>query len=471
MATPNASSIVDFLKKRGFVPEQGERFPLFSQRKRIFEQLNLPAEGTEFRGTAQENLALLSRLGQSEREAGIGITPENLLDITRVGAQPTLATTEAERILTARREGTTGETPIGELLPGGIPQFDPQGRPIQPTATPTPAVIPPVTQEPRDIQETPTIPEGLRSLVETARTGGVGELPTSEQVATQALEMFTGGTAFAFAQEETGAARAQVRLQAERETQEFIRAIGRRGLVPQGGTAIRGVSTIEVDKLASLLGVDRRFAKIIATGLQTAAQDLVREAKQEIKTGKQEATQALGQLGFILAPDGTLVQKPAEARAQATAARAEEAGVRAEEAGIRAEEAGTRAQAALELSEARFQLSSAKTVEDVRLANERLAISQANLELAQQREERIAAQAEATNVYTSTQQDKLRAFEIDPADTEAADTLLFKGEAELKKLQQQRKAGLSPGIVGGASDFAFDTFSKVWNFTGSFFGF
>ena len=79
MATPNASSIVDFLKQRGFVPEQGERFPLFSQRKRIFEQLNLPAEGTEFRGTAQENLALLSRLGQSEREAGIGITPENFI--------------------------------------------------------------------------------------------------------------------------------------------------------------------------------------------------------------------------------------------------------------------------------------------------------------------------------------------------------------------------------------------------------
>ena len=87
MATPNADSIVQFLKKRGFAPEQGERFPLFTQRKRIFEQLNLPAETGEFRGTAQENLALLNRLGQAERESGVGITPENLLDITRVQAQ------------------------------------------------------------------------------------------------------------------------------------------------------------------------------------------------------------------------------------------------------------------------------------------------------------------------------------------------------------------------------------------------
>lgn len=39
----------------------------------------------------------------------------------------------AEDILRARGEGTPNEIPVNQLLPGGLPQFDEQGRPIQPT--------------------------------------------------------------------------------------------------------------------------------------------------------------------------------------------------------------------------------------------------------------------------------------------------------------------------------------------------
>lgn len=292
MATPNAQSVVDFLKQRGFVPEQGERFPLFEQRKRLFGQLGLESESNEFRGTAKENLSLLNRLSESEREAGIGITPQNIVDVTR--AQPT----QVPPPPSINQQGTaTGGT---------------------------------IEAEPTDL-----VPDRLRGLITQAQGGG-GELPTTEEVAGEALERFTGGTEFAFAQEEAQAGKAAVRLTAERETQSFIKSIASRGLFFSGARK-EGVSTIEVDKLASLLGIDRKFAKIVATGLQNSAQDLVKEAKAELKTGRDDAKQALGQLGFVLTPEGQLVQKPTEVRAEAAAVRAEEAGVRAETSAERAE--------------------------------------------------------------------------------------------------------------------------------------
>lgn len=277
MATPNVSSIVDFLKSRGFNPEQGERFPLFQQRKRIFEQLGLQAEQTEFRGTAQENLNLLTRLSQRERESGVSISPENIVDMTRA-TQPTVPTQ------------------------------------LQPTQVP-----PPTAQDTTALQGVPTVPEG-------------------PDLAQQALQTIQRGATFPLRQEAVEAEKAGIRLAGQQNIEQTIKSFASRGLFFSGARK-KEVSNVEADTLARVLGVDRKFALLIAQGLESAAQDIAKEAQK----GRAEAISSLGALGFVILPDGRIVQKPSERRAEAAGLRAERADIRAEEAGVRAERAGERA--------------------------------------------------------------------------------------------------------------------------------
>src|SRR3989337_2534911 len=79
-----AKSVVDFMKSRGF-SSQGERFPLFDTRKKIYETAGLNTQLGDFRGDTNQNASVLNRLMAAEKSVGVNITPENVFDIVRNG--------------------------------------------------------------------------------------------------------------------------------------------------------------------------------------------------------------------------------------------------------------------------------------------------------------------------------------------------------------------------------------------------
>jgi len=80
--------------------------------------------------------------------------------------------------------------------------------------------------------------------------------------------------------------------------------------------------------------------------------------------------------------------------------------------------------------------------------------------------------------YTPDQKKKLRAFKVDINDTELADTLIYRGEQEYRRLVQQREAGLSPSFISQVGQAAKaipsatkDVFSSIWDSVKGFAGF
>lgn len=261
------SSVVDFLSGRGFTPAQGEQFPLYQKRKQIYESLGLNQTLGDYRGSAEQNPALLTALQQAERNAGVSITPNNL-----------------DNVISAARGGST--------------------QPSSGTAQPQP-----------ENQDAGGIPDYLRSLAEKARSSDINESTLAEE----AIKKYTGSTEYALAEEAAQADKAAAQLKSERDTQELITKLASRGLYFSGARTA-GVESIDIDRLSSLLNIDRKFAKIVAEGLSSSAKEIAKQAKD----GQSDAISALDKLGFVVAPDGSIVQKPSEARAEASAARAEE---------------------------------------------------------------------------------------------------------------------------------------------------
>lgn len=295
MALNTGVSIVDFLTSRGLKPKVGEKFPLFNERKSIYENIGLGGSLGDFRGSAEQNTALLNRLSQIERENSISISPENIYDVVNVARG------------TQRQEPPTAG----------------QGQTIQ-----------------EDVQGTGGVPESLQALIKKAYGEG---LPSEGELAKKAIEQFTGTTSFGLEQESVGAEKEALRLKGQSEKEDFIRKIASRGLFFSGARE-GGTTAIDATTLASQLGVDRKFASLIAKGIEQSTKDVLKEAQK----GETEAIQTLSTLGYVLTPDGRLIQKPAEARAIGS----EERAMRSEERAIGAEE---RAISAEQRADVRFQ--------------------------------------------------------------------------------------------------------------------
>lgn len=86
-------------------------------------------QGAQNRYTGVQS-GTLKDLGQG-RTVPVGSPRDIGVETSRTGG--TGEPLNAEDILRARGEGTPNEIPVNQLLPGGLPQFDEQGRPIQPT--------------------------------------------------------------------------------------------------------------------------------------------------------------------------------------------------------------------------------------------------------------------------------------------------------------------------------------------------
>ena len=404
-----ATSIVDFLKGRGLKPQAGEKFPFYETRGQLFNRLGLGTDLGEFRGTAEQNTALLQNLIGAEKSTGISITPENLFDVAMVGMGGGTAL-----------PGKIGETPLdtGGMTGGGVGGTTSRGGTTLDKTTgggDTKNIWGPATAgarqtDPKTGQEyeyiiTPDQPLGAWSQVgfeegftstgggevsggtalditEGALGGGdasslLPQIPGAEDVASQALEQVQKGATFPLQVEAAEAQREVIRLSSQRQKESFIQQIASRGLFFSGAKT-KGLKTVEADQLSQILGVDRSFALLIAQGLETAAQDIVKEAQK----GRTEAIQSLEALGYAINPltgkvEPTLQAQQAQAQEQRLAAGQEEQ-VR------QFEVTQERLAAQQELNIAKEEFDQAISIDQRRIAQATLEQAERRLQLAEQ---------------------------------------------------------------------------------------
>jgi len=471
----NGSQIINqYLQSRGITSTQGEKFPLFNVRKDLYSKLGLDQSLGGFVGSEVQNSSLLNQLQKGEKDVGVKISPDNLGDIASLTRQGfnNLPGQGGQAGGATPGLGNTYTTPSGAVIETATGKMisNPNAQATQPTQT---------SQQLPATELTGGMNTG-GGLGGADATGLLPEMPSGSDLASQALEQVQSSATFPLQMEAQEAQKSAVQLGAQRQTQDFIKNIASRGLFFSGAKS-EGVSNIEVDKLANLLNIDRSFAMLMAQGLETAAQGIAKEAAR----GRTEAIDSLETLGFAINPITGKVEPTLQARkAIATEERAEVTEQRQENqfqlSIAKAEEQSrqfettqarltSQAQAQQELNNAKFNLSIAKSQEDLIQAQQRIAISEENLAIAQAREARLEKTALDTNTYTGIQLGKLRAFGISVSDTEAADTLLFKGEEEYKQLVEVReKGGDTSFSLGGYLD---DPFMNVWSQAKGFFGF
>ena len=234
MALNTATSIVDFLKSRGLKPQAGEKFPFFDTRTQLYGKLGLSANMGEFRGTKDQNIALLQSLTQSEKSTGISITPENLFNVATVAQgggtrdpSPIIPTPSEETRpdITKARPSTMKEGVVSE---GGITTGG-EGIPREPFAPPTFTPIPGTTPVP--IQPKPD-----RTFFGTGGdvSGLLPQIPEAGDVTQQALEMVQQSATFPLTMEAQEAEKEAIRLGSQRQKESFITDIASRGLFFSG---------------------------------------------------------------------------------------------------------------------------------------------------------------------------------------------------------------------------------------------
>ena len=161
-----------------------------------------------------------------------------------------------------------------------------------------------------------------------------GSALSEGEIASKALETVTGSTAFPLRKEAVEASKEQIQLQGQRKKEQLINTLASRGLF-FSGKRTEGLKQVDADTLARELGIDRKFALLVAEGLDTAAQRVAKEAQK----GNQEALRSLRALGFTINPltneiEPTFAAKKAvigEERAGRRLELAEEAAARSEE--------------------------------------------------------------------------------------------------------------------------------------------
>jgi hypothetical protein len=431
-----ATSVVDYLKSKGFQPTAGEQFPLFNQRSSYYSALGLNSSLGEFTGSASQNTALLNRLQQQEQFSGVSISPDNIMRVIQLG-QPAQSTASSVTIqgdtATSTQSSHQYNAVTGQLNPNYVNPNQPTGGTPTPTPAPTPTPISTPTPTP-----TPTTPQagtytgvsivdylssigkpsdyasraklaqqyGITNytgtaaqntqLLNTLRGGGQQAVPnagtsgltpvspvtppvtiqgdtatvtqpdhqfnavtgkpnpsyvaplvtpgttppitpgttpttpqdfsgifktlSAEELAQQALDMVTGSATFPLQQEDIAQEKAQLAIEGQRKTEEFIIGLASKGLIFSGKKGA-GISQIDADTLASQLGIDRKYALLLATGLESAAQKVAKQAQE----GNQMALTSLRSLGYDVNPiTGQIEQTQTAKSAEATQARFEE---------------------------------------------------------------------------------------------------------------------------------------------------
>ena len=268
-------SIVDELKKRGFQLDAGERLPYYSLRQGLYEKTGLKPLLGEFTGTSAQNLKLLEHIRNQN------VTPQSL------GLAPTV--------------------PAAPVVPGATSA----------TAALTTAATPQPTRMPT--AEELGIPKPLSAQDVLSQ---IGTIPgtTPEQV----LGTPIGGLTYQVAQRKGEEALAAGETAAIAKAEQF----GTAGLY-FSGARISAEGAERARALSEKMNIDESLAKFIiqqqeAGDKETAQriQDIVEDAVGANKQARTEAISALGALGYVVMPDGSIILKPSEMRAQEAEARA-----------------------------------------------------------------------------------------------------------------------------------------------------
>ena len=338
----NASSVVDFLTSRGIKPQAGEKLPLFDLRSKLYGTSGLQLG--DYRGTQDQNSALLNYLSQAERNSGVSINSENLYNVLN------LKQTEATNALDVANE-ETGTTDTGTTD---------------------------ATNEDTGMEGLELPPDVLEALY--------GKNLSSDELAQKALDKFTSDTSYGLKQEESESDKAALQIQAQADKEDFIRKIASRGLIFSGAKKT-GLASIDADTIAKQFGIDRKFALYVAQGLESAAQDIAKEASK----GNADALASLRSLGYDVNPlTGRIEQTLAARKADVSEQQAEERLTLSEAAAERAEQQ-------LELS----RLSAERAEESAIRAEERLNLEFLKYENEQDKETSII-EANANDIIDGT---------------------------------------------------------------------
>lgn len=348
MATlPTASSIVDYLKNKKFPTTSGESLPYYNTRTQIYNSSGLGGTLGDYRGTADQNTQLLKYLQGAESSAGVSLTPENL-----------------NSIISASRAG--GVAPVGAAT--ALPRAQSVDQYLTPGSPAAVNAAAPAQNAVSTAQAAETAPSvGTNTKAPQDIIDAIYNPLAGRNIADEALASITSSAAYPLQQAEQQAQKDKIKLDAQKQTQDLISSLASKGLY-FSGKKDTGLKEVEAQKLSELLGIDRKYALILAQGVESAMQTIVKNAQQ----GSQTALDTLKAAGFTVLPDGTVAPTLEAQKFQQGQYEFERTSARLDDS----------AAAKAELDQAKFELSVAKTQAQLEQAAQKIELAQAKYELA-----------------------------------------------------------------------------------------
>lgn len=352
-----ATSIVDFLKSKGQPSD-------FGSRQRLFGESGLTDAFGDFRGTAEQNTALLNKLRQTSAPATNTLNTSGLFKASTgsvgPGGQPIFDVFRDGRPVSETDFSGLGvniaDVPIGEAPAGFTSKFLPaiSTKDIIDRTSPTAPFDPIKAAE--DIFEEEF--KEAKGEISEAKGEFAGEAARSEEELRRNLARAKGISENLITDEEIKSAKKQSEV-AEKAA-GFGGAFS--GVTAKSQRDIQGEAQRTIQQIEQKLGFDiagkltdfekrfgtdflrnlsikeaEEFTKLpvdVRGSVVKAFQDTVNKS---LTKARKDAQSALNSLGYIVLPDGTIVQKPSERRAEESAVRAEEAAARAEKPAIQKE--------------------------------------------------------------------------------------------------------------------------------------
>ncbi|KKL71635.1 hypothetical protein LCGC14_2092940 [marine sediment metagenome] len=357
-------NLTNLLGIRGFTARPGDKFPLFDERRRLFDQFNLGSDLGSFIGSPKQNTALEQSLNRAENTIGVPISPTNATNFIGIanklprdaaGASPLFATN-----VPGLPVSSTGVIPMQRPLQSQVTQ----GLGFTPRETPTifapriPTPQPPVAPTPTPTTPTalaaPVVPPLVAPKAEVQETFTQVNIPSSASEEDLAARVFSSpefqlerDRIEASATSEIAKSRAKIdflerQFQVDKDSLE--RKFSARGLFQSGMRATQARALAE-NLAASKLGVDRDLAsQLIDTNLdlREAILDAVADVAKDAQQNRKDAIAQLNKVGLAVIGDQIVPTLAAETAAE-TKKRLERGEVRAERRLGLAEEAAIRA--------------------------------------------------------------------------------------------------------------------------------
>src|SRR3990167_1431059 len=188
----NATSIVDYLSSRGFTSSGSDPVPLWSTRKSIYGSSGFTLG--DYRGSPEQNTALLNYLMQAERNTGVSLTPDNLMSQINVASGKPTPTATSTTTPTGQYTGYVktpdnatvyGVDAAGSYTPLSYEQYIASGGPSNFSTTKVVGQIPTQQSAATTIEEEGMPPELMAAI------GKIQNPLEGRDLAQEAIDKFT----------------------------------------------------------------------------------------------------------------------------------------------------------------------------------------------------------------------------------------------------------------------------------------